>query len=321
MATADSMVMMALGDYRFSLNAAAYQELTRTNSWRWPTVDRIGARPASQFVGPGEDSIQMTGCIYPHFKGGLGQLDAMRAEADKGEPLILVDGTGKNWGKYVITDIREGQTTFFSNGAPRRQDFDITLQAYGDDAVTPAVAAAAPVAAAAKVAAPVTGAAKVLSKVDKAMADVRAAMAKVNAEIAAVRAAVAPIASAALLAVSEVRALTGLSLDGLNSFTDAIVTGMNVLGGVDRLADATMALVDSSGAIMAPSSLAQFAAIGVDIQNVVNAATAAGVPPINAIAATLSTVDKAVATATLVATVGQDAAKIYGALAEGSANG
>jgi hypothetical protein len=56
----------------------------------------------------------------------------MRAEADKGQPLMLVDGAGRVWGKYVITDIRETQGTFFSNGAPRSQDFDITLQAYGE---------------------------------------------------------------------------------------------------------------------------------------------------------------------------------------------
>lgn len=128
----DSFVMMALGSFRFSLSTAAYQELTRTNSWRWPTVDRIGARPSSQFVGPGDDSVSMNGRIYPHFKGGLGQIDAMRAVADKGEPQMLVDGAGRVWGKYVITEIRETQGTFFSNGAPRCQDFDLSLQAYGE---------------------------------------------------------------------------------------------------------------------------------------------------------------------------------------------
>lgn len=129
--TSNSLVMMGLGDYRFSLNTAAYQELSRSNSWRWPTVDRIGARPAAQYVGPGEETIRMSGKIYPYFSGGLGQLDAMRAEADKGVPLMLVDGTGQIWGKYVITQITEGQSTFFSNGKPRCIEFEVSLQAYG----------------------------------------------------------------------------------------------------------------------------------------------------------------------------------------------
>lgn len=132
MAAGESFVMLALGDFRFSINTAAYQELTRSQSWRWPTVDRIGARPASQFVGPGEDSVNLSGKIYPHFKGGLGQIVAMRAQADRGVPLMLVDGRGLVWGKFVITELRETQGTFFSNGAPRCQDFDLTLQAYGE---------------------------------------------------------------------------------------------------------------------------------------------------------------------------------------------
>lgn len=132
MAGTNSFVMMALGDFRFGLDTAAYQELSRSNSWRWPSVERIGARPALQFVGPGEDTITLNGQIYPHFRGGLGQLAAMRKEADKGEPLMLVDGRGIVWGKFVITDLRETQGTFFSNGAPRCQEFDLTLQAYGE---------------------------------------------------------------------------------------------------------------------------------------------------------------------------------------------
>lgn len=128
---ADSFVMMALGEYRFSLNTAAYQELERTSSWRWPTVDRIGARPASQYVGPGEDSVSMRGDIYPHFRGGLGQLTKMREAAAKGVPLNMVDGNGRVWGEYVITEVREGQSVFFSNGKPRKVTFDLTLKMYG----------------------------------------------------------------------------------------------------------------------------------------------------------------------------------------------
>lgn len=131
MADGTSFVMLALGDYRFGLATAAYQDLQRTSSWRWQTVDRIGVAPATQYVGPGGESIELSGVVYPHFKGGLGQLDAMRAEAGKGEPLMLVDGMGKVWGKYVVTEVREGQKTFFSNGMPRCQEFNLSLQSYG----------------------------------------------------------------------------------------------------------------------------------------------------------------------------------------------
>lgn len=132
MAATPSYVMLALGPYRFSLSTAAYQELERTSSWRWPSVDRIGARPALQYTGPGEDTVSMRGTIYPHYAGGLGQVSAMRAAASTGLPLLLIDGTGRVWGQYVITEIRETQKTFFSNGQPRAQEFDLSLTMYGD---------------------------------------------------------------------------------------------------------------------------------------------------------------------------------------------
>jgi phage protein U len=125
--------MMSLGDFRFSLDTAAYQMLDRSASWRWQAVDRINARPMQQFIGRGEETVTMDGTIYPHFRGGLGQIAAMEAEADKGTPLLLVDGTGKVWGQHVITRIREGQSVFFSNGMPRRIDFSIELTYFGSE--------------------------------------------------------------------------------------------------------------------------------------------------------------------------------------------
>lgn len=125
-----SQIMMALGDYRFALNTAAYQTLERETAWRWPTVDSIGQHPAPQFVGKGSDTIRLAGTIYPHFAGGLEQVDAIRAEADKGEPLRMVCGRGKPWGYWAITGLRETQRVFWSNGAPRAQEFELSLLFY-----------------------------------------------------------------------------------------------------------------------------------------------------------------------------------------------
>lgn len=122
-----STIMMALSTYRFCLTTAAYDELSRSHEWRWPEVERIGARPARQFVGPGPETLNLKGTIYPSFAGGLGQVDFMRAEADKGVPLTLVDGQGKVWGDYCVLSIKETQTTLFSDGTPRKIDFEISL--------------------------------------------------------------------------------------------------------------------------------------------------------------------------------------------------
>lgn len=125
----DSQVMVGLGEFRFSMSTAAYQSLERENSWRWPSSEVIGFMPQPQYVGPGEAVIRLSGTVYPHFAGaGLGQLDDMRAEADKGEPLKMVDGTGRYWGRWAITSIRETQTVFWSSGAPRCQEFELSAK-------------------------------------------------------------------------------------------------------------------------------------------------------------------------------------------------
>jgi phage protein U len=128
-----SETMMALGEYRFSIDSAAYQELKHSKAYRWQAQERLQRRPAMQFLGAGEESIELSGVIYPHFKGGLEQLDTMRAEANKGQPLLLVDGLGFVWGQWVITQIDEGQSFFQGNGQPLKQSFQLKLVNYGAD--------------------------------------------------------------------------------------------------------------------------------------------------------------------------------------------
>lgn len=132
--TISGNIMMALGTFRFGLPTAAYQQLQRTNTYRWPEQQRMGREPALQFSGPGSETIELEGVIFPHFKGGLGQVDAMRTEAGKGKPLLLIDGQGKQWGKYCILEIRETQTPFAQGGIPLKQQFSLRLVRYGEDA-------------------------------------------------------------------------------------------------------------------------------------------------------------------------------------------
>lgn len=131
--TTKSAVMMALGDFRFSLSTAAFQELVRNTAYKWAAIERIGVRPAMQFTGMGEETIKMSGSVFPAYKGGLSQIAKMRETAAKGLPQTLIDGTGRNWGSWCITDVNETQTVFFSNGTPRRIDFDISLTIFGGD--------------------------------------------------------------------------------------------------------------------------------------------------------------------------------------------
>lgn len=126
-------VMMSLGQYKFSLSTAAYKELKRTTPHRWTEQNRIGQRPALQYVGPGKETIELSGDIYTLYKGGIGQLDTMRKDAGAGKPMMLVDGLGNIWGKWCIEEVQETQTIFLPGGIPKKQSFSLRLSHYGED--------------------------------------------------------------------------------------------------------------------------------------------------------------------------------------------
>jgi len=86
-----------------------------------------------QFVGPGAEQINLEGVIYPHFKGGLGQIEGLKAAADQGEPLLLVDGLGQVWEKWVIMQIEESREVFLKGGVPRKITFKMSIVRYGED--------------------------------------------------------------------------------------------------------------------------------------------------------------------------------------------
>lgn len=129
---AQNDVMLALGDYRFSVSTAAYQVLERSTEYRWASHNTFGTLPKHQFVGGGKDSITLKGVIYPHYKGGIEQIDAMRSQAEQGVPLKLRASTGKNLGKWVVTTVREAQNHLIG-GQPLKQEFTLSLLYYGAD--------------------------------------------------------------------------------------------------------------------------------------------------------------------------------------------
>lgn len=125
--------MMQLGDFRFGVATAAYQELTRTRTFRWGAQERLGRIPARQWLGAGDDSITLSGVIYPHFRGGLGQIQQMADQAGRGRPLELVDSLGNIWGRWCIEQIEEAVREFLPGGIPRKIEFNLKLAAYGEE--------------------------------------------------------------------------------------------------------------------------------------------------------------------------------------------
>jgi len=127
--------MLALGMFVFSLSTAAYQELQRQTDWRHASNSRIGAAPARQFVGRGEDAITLPGVILPELAGSPLSLDALRLMANTGKAWPVVEGSGRIYGLWVIESLSETKTFFFRDGTPRRIEFTLSLKRIDDDRI------------------------------------------------------------------------------------------------------------------------------------------------------------------------------------------
>lgn len=133
-------VMIQLGEFQFTITTASYQTFTRDISYRWPSQDVIGKRPALQFVGPSKESIAVAGNIYPGEFGNVEQVDQMRSMAERGEPLRLIAsqyaGRGSIMGMWVILAVGEINSFFFEDGSPRKIEFSLEVSYYGDSSTS-----------------------------------------------------------------------------------------------------------------------------------------------------------------------------------------
>ena len=122
------MRLAALGLFVFELASFPFSELTRDNDWSHARAPRVGVRDASQFVGPGQDSITIAGALVPEAAGSYGAIETLRAMANEGDAYEFVDGTGRIWGSYVVTRMTERRQALLDDGTPRRIDFTLDLE-------------------------------------------------------------------------------------------------------------------------------------------------------------------------------------------------
>jgi uncharacterized protein len=135
-------MMMALGQFMFQASTVAHQELQRQTAWRHPSNSRVGARPARQFVGPGDDTLTLQGVLYPAEFGSAKGLADLREMGKAGLSWPLVDGAGNVYGSYVIESLHETKTVFVAEGLPRKIEFQLSLACVDDAEPVDAVGSA-----------------------------------------------------------------------------------------------------------------------------------------------------------------------------------
>lgn len=63
-------VMMMLGDFAFSIDTTAYNQLTREASWRWSEQERIGKQDLLQYTGKPGRTVRLEGESHAFFRKG-----------------------------------------------------------------------------------------------------------------------------------------------------------------------------------------------------------------------------------------------------------
>lgn len=118
--------------FYFNLSTAGYDTLRRQTAYNIAAQDRLTRRPALQAVSKGGESITVSGAIFTK-KSGAGQLDKLRAIGFKMAPLVLTTGYGEALGQWYLSRIEEEQSGLFADGMPRKQQFTLEFQRYGED--------------------------------------------------------------------------------------------------------------------------------------------------------------------------------------------
>lgn len=118
--------------FYFNLSTAAFDTLRRQTSFNIASQERLSRRPALQAVSPGSESITLSGAIFTRQAGG-GQLDKLRAIGLAMSPLLLITGYGETLGQWYLSRIEEDQAGLFADGMPRKQQFTLEFQRYGED--------------------------------------------------------------------------------------------------------------------------------------------------------------------------------------------
>lgn len=124
------MILLSVGPHLFRVAARSYEEMERKAEASLAVLQRVGQHPSVQMMGPGEQTLTITGTLYAAL-GGSAEAEALLAEPALGRPLMLVTGTGRVLGRYVLRSVTQRDSEPTAAGVARRIAYDIAMVRYG----------------------------------------------------------------------------------------------------------------------------------------------------------------------------------------------
>jgi phage protein U len=78
-------MLAAIGMFVFDTQTLLPDRIGRDRAWRHARDDRFLAPAASQFVGPGDDKVTITGTLVPELAGSASAIETLAEMANEGE--------------------------------------------------------------------------------------------------------------------------------------------------------------------------------------------------------------------------------------------
>lgn len=116
-------MLFALGMFVFDSQTMLPDRIERDRAWRHARDDRFLAPAASQYVGPGDDKVTISGVLVPELAGSASAIETLAEMANEGEAYQLMDGTGTLLGCYTIERVANGGSNLLDTGQARKIDF------------------------------------------------------------------------------------------------------------------------------------------------------------------------------------------------------
>jgi phage protein U len=121
-------MLYQLGAVQFDVAPLNTDSIDRSAATDFVPKDVIGRRPPLEAVGEGEETIRLSGRIFPKTLGGLGDMEALDLQRVAGFPLPLMRGDGMPMGFFVIETLTQRSSRLDGDGVGRIVDFDLVLK-------------------------------------------------------------------------------------------------------------------------------------------------------------------------------------------------
>lgn len=120
---------LALGEFVFGLATGfPYDRLARKTTGGWVDLDIISSKPLSHNTGQGLETLRLSG--KAQWGAGMDKVDELRAMANSRAPFTLVDGLGRNWGRWRIDGVSEDQERVIDDGTASLLNWTLELSEF-----------------------------------------------------------------------------------------------------------------------------------------------------------------------------------------------